>query len=96
MLTMKMYKKEDIIKALTKKGFDRIMSKHQKLVLQVDGKHTTVYTMFSHGGGNPGKDLLSKVKKDLKFQNQDEFESFIDCTMKYEEYVNDLRTKGII
>ena len=36
----------------------------------VEGKHTTVYTKFSHGGGDPGKDLLSKVKKDLNFQSR--------------------------
>lgn len=93
---MKMYKKNELIKALTKKGFDESESKHHKLVLIVDGKPSTVYTIFSHGGGDPGKDLLSKIKKDLKFVNQEDFESFVDCTKKYEEYVLELKTKGVI
>ena len=96
MITMKMFKKKDLIKALTKKGFNESEGKHHKLVLIVDGKSTTVYTIFSHGGGDPGKDLLSKIKKDLKFVNQDEFESFVDCTKKYEEYISELQTKGVI
>ncbi len=93
---MKMYKKKDLIKALTKKGFDETKSRHHKLVLIVEGKPTPVFTVFSHGGGDPGRDLLSKVKKDLRFMNQEDFESFIDCTKSYDEYVTELLNKGII
>lgn len=93
---MKMYKKREIIKVLTKKGFHEIDGKHHKLVLIVEGKHTRVFTKFSHGGGDPGKDLLSKVKKDLNFQSQEDFESFVDCNKTYEEFVSELRNKGII
>lgn len=90
-----MYKKKDLIRALTKKGFEETEGKHHKLALIVDGKPTIVYTVFSHGG-DPGRDLLSKVKRDLMFENQEDFESFVDCTKSYDEYVTELKTKGEI
>lgn len=93
---MKMFKKAEITNSLCKKGFQETSSKHVKFVLYVDGKTVGIQTVMSYGGGEPGKDLLHQMKKELRFENQRDFEKFIECTYSYEEYVESLKERRII
>lgn len=93
---MKRYKKTQISKALTKKGFQEFSSRHVKFALFVDSKAVGIHTVISHGSGEPGENLLHQMKKELKFENQRDFEDFIDCTYSYERYVENLKNRGLI
>ena len=97
MIQLKLFKKRTIQKALTRKGFQLDgKSHHIQFVLVVDGCWTSVRTKVSHGGGEPGRDLISKMRKDLRFESQEDFEKFIECTLSYNEYVDYLKTKNIV
>lgn len=93
---MKMYKTKKIQQSLCKKGFKKEESDHTYLIFVSEGKETTVFTKLSHGSGEPGKDILSKIKGQLKFISQTDFERFIDCKMSREEYANYLKEKDFI
>lgn len=69
---------------------------HVYLVLVVNGVATSVRTKLSHGGGDPGRDLMSKMKKDLRFSSQRDFETFVDCKTSYVQYVEMLRDSSVI
>ena len=62
----------------------------------VNGRWTSVRTKISHGGGEPGRDLISKMRKDLRFESQGDFERFIECILSSDENVDYLRTKNIV
>jgi len=93
---MKMYKIKKIQQSLSKKGFKKEEGDHTYLVFVNEGKETMVSTKLSHGSSEPGKDILSKVKGQLKFNSQTDFERFIDCKMSQMEYTNYLKEKGVI
>ena len=93
---MKMLRKVEIKRSLTKKGFKEKSSKHAKFILYVNGKVVGVQTIMSHGGGEPGKDLLHQMRRDLRFEDQSQFESFIECTYSEKDYVDNLIARGII
>jgi hypothetical protein len=94
---MKIYKKRELIKNLTKKGFKENRSgDHITLIFYVDGKPTSVRTKISHGGGEPGKDLLSRMRRDLNFDTQSQFENFVDCYLSEQQFISILKNKKII
>lgn len=84
---MKQLKTNDIVKALTKKGF--IMEKghrHIRFFLVVDGKKTSISTMLSHGGSEPRQTLLHQIKNEIGFTDPNDFERYVECSMKLDEY----------
>lgn len=93
---MEMLKKREIRDSLTNKGFQEISSKHSKFVLFVNGVAVGVHTVMSHGGGEPGKDLLQEMKRQLYFDSQADFTKFVKCKISYEEYVSFLKKRGVI
>jgi len=93
---MKMYKIKKIQQSLCKKGFMIEEGDHTFLIFVNESKETMVFTKLSHGSGEPGKDILSKIKGQLKFSSQTDFERFIDCNMSQTEYTNYLKEKGLI
>ncbi len=85
---MKPRKTTDIISVLKRKGFQQTASHHRYLHLFVEDATTEIYTFVSHGIEEYGNDLLSKMKKQLGFSDNKEFEKFLDCPMTFEEYVS--------
>ena len=90
---MKIRKSSEIESVLEKKGFELTKSKkhHRGYILVVNGKKTKINTYFSHGKKDYGNNLLSAIKKQLKFNSKDKFEAYLDCTMNKEGYINMLR-----
>lgn len=39
---------------------------------------------------------MNKMKKDLKFDSQRDFEGYVECTLSLDDYVTKLREKKII
>jgi hypothetical protein len=62
----------------------------------MDETVTEVYTFISHGLGEYGNDLLSKVKKQLGFSNNQQFEDFLNCPVSYQEYLQMLYSNNKI
>ncbi|MHB8561015.1 MAG: type II toxin-antitoxin system HicA family toxin [Thermoplasmataceae archaeon] len=93
---MKMYKTEEIKQSLLKKGFILKEGDHSYFVFYHSGKATGIFTKVSHGSTPPGKDILSKIKRQLHFSSQKDFEKLIDCPMKQEEYENYLKRQNLI
>jgi hypothetical protein len=90
-------KTRKIASALTKKGFvEQERRKHTFYILYIDGKKTQIRTKLSHGGKEYGDNLLSFIRKQLKFDNKEELEDFIECPKSLEEYVRMLKDKSII
>ncbi|MCL5105934.1 MAG: hypothetical protein M1331_00855 [Candidatus Marsarchaeota archaeon] len=84
---MKLLKTQDIVKALTKKGFTIERGhKHVHFFLIIDGKQTGISTMLSHGGGEPRQQLLHQIKNQICFNDTCDFERYIDCDMSFDEY----------
>jgi hypothetical protein len=59
-------------------------------------KKTAVYIYFSHGKKEYSKKLLSLLRKQLMFQDNDQMVSYFDCSFDYEDYVRYLKDKNII
>lgn len=95
---MKVRKVKELHKTLIKKGFEVIPEKkhHNYLVLIVDGKKQNIHTYFSHSIKEYGNTLMTQVKKQLKFNDNQKAEDFFDCPMSYDDYVIMLRENGHI
>ncbi len=92
-------KARDITKALKKKGFKEEQGKnHTKYFLYVNGKKTRIMTVFSRGSNKKEltDDLLKRIRKQLKFDDEKLFKDFIKCPMGYWDYVEMLRQKKAI
>lgn len=90
---MKARKVRELQSVLLKKGFEEIPNKkrHQFFLLKVNGKKTSIQTMFSHGQKEYHRGLMNQVKKQLKFKSTELAEDFFDCPMSYQEYVEMLK-----
>src|SRR6266498_4637661 len=92
----------DIERALTSKGFQKESGKkkdhHSFLYFIHNGKKTNVYTFLSHGAKSQdyGPQLMSKIKKQLKFQETKDAENFFDCPFTQAEYVKMLMKAKIL
>lgn len=95
---MKPRKTKDLYATLLKKGFLANPDKdhHKYLVLVIDGKKQNINTFFSHGNSEYGSNLMSKIKRQLRFEDSKLAEDFFDCPMSREEYINMLRKNGHI
>ena len=95
---MKPRKTKDIQKVLLKKGFSLYPKKehHEFYYLTVNDIKYPVYTYFSHGKKEYSKNLMSEIKKQLKFTSMDDAEDFFDCPMSAEQYVDMLVEQGHI
>lgn len=96
---MKIHKARDINDALTKKGFQReIAQSHFRYVFIYQNKITQIRTKLSMGGSSrdPARDNLHKMKRDLHFDNYDDFSHLIECTFSQEQYINMLRQKNLL
>jgi len=90
---------KDIEKALLAKGFEKGSSKqkshHSFYHFIYNGKRTHVYTYLSHGSKKDySADLMSKIKRQLKFADSKIAEAFLDCPFKEEQYVDMLKKAG--
>lgn len=92
---MRLLKARDIDRALKKKGFvEEYGKRHVKYHLQIDGKLTGISTGMSYGSGEPRQTLLHQIKNEMGFDDSDDFENYVDCTMSYEQYVAYLKRNG--
>jgi len=91
-------KRNEIDSALTTKGFCKVDRKkdHYYYYLKVDGIDVGIFTKISRGSKarEIGEPLLSIMAKQLKI-NKKQFIAFVDCTVKYRDYLEILRGKGI-
>lgn len=95
---MKPRKTKDLQRVLLKKGFSVVPEKdhHQYYVLFADGKKQAIRTYFSHGLKEYSSNLMSLIKKELKFFDSKKAEDFFDCPMSYDMYVEMLKENGTI
>jgi hypothetical protein len=83
--------------ALKSKGFHLDEHRHHRyLTLHVDGRSTTVRTRLSHGRGDYGDDLLSKMQKQLYLPWKRDLLDLIDCPLSGDGYVELLRQQGTL
>lgn len=97
---MKVRKTNDIVKVLRKKGFTEVSSKrkthHIYYYFTHDGKMTSVYTYFSHSLTEYNKRLMSEIKNQLRFKDNNQAEDFFDCPLTKEMYAEHLKKTGAI
>jgi predicted RNA binding protein YcfA (HicA-like mRNA interferase family) len=93
---MRTRKSKEIISALERKGFELNPDKdsHKFYYLVRGGKKTTIYTFISHGNKEYDKNLMSIVKRQLKFRENQKMEDFFDCPMTGDDYVRMLEENG--
>jgi hypothetical protein len=90
-------KTRKIDSALTSKGFVKNEKKnHIFYFLYINGKKTQIRTKLSHGSKEYNDNLLSAIRKQLKFDSIKQLEGFINCPISREEYVSMLMDKSII
>lgn len=95
---MRVRKTKDIVKVLKKKGFELHPDKnhHNFYFLIVNGKKTSVNTYLSHNNQEYGPSLMSKVKKQLRFNDSETADKFFDCPLTKEMYIDLLKIQGDI
>jgi len=95
---LKPRKSKDIAATLLKKGFILEPSKdhHQFYYLTIEGKKHNVYTYLSHGIKEYNKNLMGKIKQQLKFNETDKAEAFFDCPMSETDYKKMLVELGLL
>ena len=69
---------------------------HEFYYLMINGKKQNVHTYLSHGKKDYDKSLLSQIKKQLKFDNTENLENFLDCPLTKENYIQMLIENQII
>lgn len=95
---MKVRKVKDLEKVLKKKGFilNPETDHHKFYYLHIDGIKYPIYTYLSHGIDEYGNELMSAIKKQLKFDNTKNLENFFDCPLTKEKYIKLLKDNNII
>jgi len=89
------FRSEEFAQALLAKGFHEEKGRHRKFTLYYQGKRTHIRTMLSHGSKEIVGDLLSAIKRQLRFDNLKQLQDFINCPMEYDDYITHLQNKGI-
>jgi hypothetical protein len=92
---MAAFKPRQVQKALLKKGFAQVCSRHRRLFLMIKGKQTAINTSISHGTGEYDDGLLSMMAHELKLPKP-RLVDLIKCPLTYEEYVSHLRQTGAL
>ena len=85
-----------IAAALVKKGFEARPSHHTFYYLLVDGRPEKIHTILSHGVDEYGPDLLSRMRRQLRFPTMEAFLDFVECRLEYGDYIRLLREVGEI
>jgi hypothetical protein len=89
-------KTRTIAVALLRKGFEARRSHHTFYYLLVDDRPEKIHTILSHGVDEYGPDLLTRMRRQLRFPTIEAFLDFVQCRLEYEEYVRLLREAGEI
>ncbi|MBI3586515.1 MAG: hypothetical protein HY088_05245 [Ignavibacteriales bacterium] len=89
--------RDQIVGSLKSKGFRPKEGDHTFYILYKDGKKTSVFTKISHGSKYKeySDSLLDLVKKQMGLTML-ELRQFIDCELKYEEYIAKLKAQNRI
>jgi hypothetical protein len=98
---MKVRKVNEIVTALTSKGFELTnkggaKKHHLQYYLIVGGKRSSIHTFISHGEKEYGKNLMGKIKNQLRFKDNTEAEGFFDCNVDGVTYLNSLKERKVI
>ena len=93
---MKTRKVNELDKAFCTKGFEKKESHHTMYVLCIEGEKQGIHTYLSHGKKEYPANLMSKIKKQLKFIDNEKFEKYIDCTFTLQNYIDMLKENGIV
>ena len=90
-------KNKEIRKGLENKGWIvEERTNHIFLEFVYEGRKTGIKTFLSRGTKEYSKYLLSQIKKQLKFSNENELKKYIKCKLSNEDYIKILKTKNII
>lgn len=88
--------RQDIVAALTSKGFTQNPSKHHIfLTFEHEAKTQAVYTKVSHSGKDVGAGLLSRMARQCKL-TKSEFLELVDCDLDGDSYVQILRDRDVL
>ena len=81
------FKAKEVERVLEKKGFERERGQkdHNRFVLLIDGKITSIRTKTSHNGQDID-DYLQKRMAEQMHLTKPEFKSFVSCTISKDEY----------
>lgn len=82
-------------KSLLKKGFTANKTHHKTFHHQYKGQFTSVYTKISHGAKTYSNDLVSVVKRQMRFNSPNQLRDFISCKISGDEYNDLLIAKGV-
>ena len=86
-------KTREVVSNLEKKGFLRQEGKHCLLILQVNGKMTSIHTMVSHGNKELDDYLINKMSIQVKLEKK-KFIDFASCPFSAEDYLDELKELG--
>jgi predicted RNA binding protein YcfA (HicA-like mRNA interferase family) len=89
-------KTNNLKKALKKKGFKEDNSRHLKYTLYYEGKKTSIITVISHSHKEISAPLVKRIMAQLKFDNREQFNKYVECSMSEEQYVQMLKDKKVI
>jgi len=84
----------DMETSLKKKGFLCSETHHAIYWFHVGERKTSIRTRFSQGMRECDIHLLAQVRKQIKLNNWDEFNRFMDCPMGGDEYLRLMRQRG--
>jgi predicted RNA binding protein YcfA (HicA-like mRNA interferase family) len=86
-------KSRDVINSLEKKGFLRREGSHTFLILQVNGKKTSIHTMVSHGSKDIDDHLINKMSMQVKLE-KNKFIDLATCPLSTDDYLKALKDQG--
>lgn len=88
-------KKNKVLAGLKRKGFCQAKGDHKYLVLQVDGKKTSIRTKISHGSREIGDYLIHLMSLQTKLEKK-QFLDLVNCPLSSRGYLRELQKKGIV
>ena len=92
MVTRKNYKVRD---ALLKKGFEASETHHKYLNFYYEGRKTSISTYISHQKKEMGKNLRSKMARQLHITAA-EFDELVDCSLSHQNLIDKYLEEGIV
>jgi hypothetical protein len=92
---MSSWKTRDIRKGLLAKGFNQTKTHHEMYWLYIGDRKTSIRTRISHSESEYGDRLLNQMAKQVGL-DRTEFDDLIQCPLSKEQYIELLRSRGII
>ena len=92
---MSAYPSRKIIRALEKKGFVRDNTHHMMFWLVIEGRRRGIRTLCQSRHTGIRGQVASSVAKEMKLRRS-ELDSFVQCPLQREDYLDLLREKGEI